>query len=89
MTRRATFGDFATSAAHHLRRLQWAWPSAADRADAADVVADLSHAVHALACYADDVSRMLEHEDVDRQLGVWVRATARTREGLAATKEAL
>jgi hypothetical protein len=92
MTRRATFGDFATSAAQHLRRLQWAWPSAGpDRAGSADVVADLSRAMHALARYADDVCRALDEARLagDRQLGVWVRAAAQTREGLAAAQAAL
>jgi hypothetical protein len=90
MTRRATFGEFATSAAQHLRRLQWTRASApADRADAGDVVAGLSRAVHALARYADDVCRALEHQHSDRQLGIWVRAATQTREGLAAAQAAL
>jgi hypothetical protein len=89
MTGRATFGDFAASAAHHLRRLKWTWPSAAGRANPGDVVADLSRAVHALACYADDVCRALEDQHSDRQLGVWVRAATQTREALVTAEATL
>jgi len=93
MTRRATFGDFAASVTQHLRRLQWASaPSAAGaRANAADDVADLCHALHALACYAKDVSGVLDSEYVagDRELGVWVRAATRVREALATAEAAL
>lgn len=91
MTRRATFGDFATSAEHHLRRLQWTWPTGGDRAAAGDVVADLSRAVHALACYADDAVRVLDADQLarDRQLGIWVRAATQTREALVTAEAAL
>ena len=93
MTRRATFGDFAAYVRHHLRRLQWAAvPSASgERADAAAELADLSRAVHALACYAQDVSGALDAEYLagDRQLGVWVRAATRVRQALATAEAAL
>jgi len=93
MTRRATFGDFATSVTQHLRLLQWPnVPSAAgERTNAATVVADLSCAVHALSCYAEDVSGVFEAEYLagDRELGVWVRAAARAREALTIAAAAL
>lgn len=93
MTRRATFGDFATSVTQHLRRVQWATVSSAavERADAAADVADLSRAVHALACYAEDVSGALDAEYLagDRELGAWVRADTRAREALATADAAL
>jgi len=93
MTRRATFGDFARSVTQHLRRLQWPTVSTApgERADAAADVADLSRAVHTLACYAEDVSGALDAEYLagDRQLGVWVRAATRAREALATAEAAL
>jgi hypothetical protein len=92
MTRRATFGDFSASAAQHLLRLQRTWPSAGpDRAGSADVVADLSRAVHALTCYADDAVRVLDADQLarDRQLGIWVRAATQTREALVTAEAAL
>ena len=93
MTRRATFGDFATSVTQRLRLLQWsAVPSATDeRAGAAGDVADLSRAVHALARYAEDASEALDAEYLagDRELGAWVRAATRAREALATAEAAL
>lgn len=93
MTRRATFGDFATSVSQHLRRLQWPTASSAagERADATADVANLSRAVHALARYAEDVSGALDAEYLagDRDLGVWVRAATRAHEALAIAEAAL
>jgi len=93
MTRRATFGDFATSVTRHLRRLQWPTVSSAagERADAAADFAALSRAVHALAGYAEDVSGALDTEYLagDRQLGAWVRAATRVRQALATAEAAL
>jgi len=93
MTRRAAFGDFAASVTQHLRRLQWPTaPSAAgERANAADGIADLSRAVHALAGYAKDVSGVLDAEYLtgDRELGAWVRAATRVRQALETAEAAL
>jgi hypothetical protein len=93
MTRRASFGDFAADATQHLQQLRWLRrPSdVTDRAIAPDVVADLIHAVHALAGLAEDACRALDAEYLagDRQLGVWIRAATQAREALATAETAL
>jgi len=83
-----TFGEFAAAATWHLRELRThgtGLRATVEPDAAAQTVADVRTAVHALRSYADDASAALTAAGTadDRSLGVWIRAARTAQQELA------
>lgn len=88
MTGRPTFGEFAATATRHLRDLQLRGTGLGDPQSAADAVAEVRAAVHALTCYANDVCATLNSADAtdEQSLRSWRRAAVTAQQALAAAE---
>src|ERR1022692_980013 len=92
MTRRATFGDFATAASHHLDLAAGPPGLAARRQQAAvpaGTVDEFARSLHRLLTvmsrHCDDMTAALRRLAVrdQRKLAPWMRASSRTHEALS------